>query len=228
MQLLHFGIKKLPHIQEYGVLAETFAHDVADELQRLEEMVVNEPQLALKGFEASLPLFVLQNDPHIHARALRGMGYGDYLVGNSMAAASKLMQAKTLFEQVVDTRQVVGTLLEIGHAFLELGDLEEALNSYENARTQGKSIDYFQGMRTAQRHLGRVLLEFGHFDKALEQFQASTPKPIASDTDRRDLAWTQLYVSRAQLGLYKRDSDVPLANAAYKLSERVRDRRAHV
>ena len=211
----------MPHISDYGGLSETLSYDVANELQRLEEMVVTEPQLALKDLEALLPLFVLQNDPHLHARALRAMGYGDYLVGNSIAAASKLAQAKTLFEQSKDLQQIIGTLVELGHAFFELGDLDQALSSYESARAQAKSIDYLRGLRTTERHLGRVLLEFGHFDKAFEHFQASTPQPITSDADRRDLAWTQLYISRAQLGLYKRDGDAALANTAYKLSERV-------
>ena len=118
-------------------------------------------------------------------------------------------------------QQIIGTLVELGHAFFELGDLDQALSSYESARAQAKSIDYLRGLRTTERHLGRVLLEFGHFDKAFEHFQASTPQPITSDADRRDLAWTQLYISRAQLGLYKRDGDAALANTAYKLSERV-------
>jgi putative nucleotidyltransferase with HDIG domain len=211
----------LPHIQEYGALSETLTHDVADELQRLEEMVTTEPQVALKDLEALLPLFVLRNDPHLHARAFRTIGFANYLLGNSMVAAPQLAQARTLFEQTNDSQQITGTSVELGHAFLELGDLEEALNSYENARAQAKTVNYLQGMRTAQRHLGRVLLEFSHFDRALEQFQASAPRPIATDIDRRDLAWTQLNIARAQFGLSKRDDDVALANTALKLSERV-------
>jgi putative nucleotidyltransferase with HDIG domain len=202
-------------------LSETLTHDVADELQRLEEMVTTEPQVTLKDLEAFLPLFVLRNDLHLHGRALRAMGFANYLLGNSMVAAPQLSQARTLFEKTKDSQQIIGTLVELGHAFFELGDLDEALNSYENARAQAKTVNYLRGMRTAQRHLGRVLLEFGHLEKALEQFQASTPQPIVSDADRRDLAWTQLDIAQGQFGLYKRDGDIALVNTALKLSERV-------
>jgi putative nucleotidyltransferase with HDIG domain len=204
-----------------GGVSETLTFDIANELQRLEEMVITEPQLALKDLEAALPLFVLQNDPLLHAKALRTMGFANYLMGNPMVAAPQLAQARTIFERTSDVHQIVGTLLELGHTFLELGDLEKALNHYENALIQAKNADYFKGMRMAQRNLGRILLEFGHFDKAIEQFQASVPRPIASDAMRRELTWTQLGIARAQLGLYKHKKDSAFANNALKLTDRV-------
>lgn len=184
-------------------------------------MVVTEPQIALRDLEAFLPLFISQNDPQLHARALRAMGFADYAVGNPMTAAPKLTQAKTIFEQANDINSAVATLVDLGHIFMELGDLEEALNSYANARDQAKTIDYHRGIHTAQRHIGCVLLEFGYFDKALEQFQESSPKSTNSETDRKAQAWSQLFIARAQLGLFKRDNDTALANTAQKLIERV-------
>jgi putative nucleotidyltransferase with HDIG domain len=184
-------------------------------------MVLSEPQIALRDLEAFLPLFVSQNDLRLHARALRAMGFADYMMGNPMIAAPKLTQAITLFEQINDPQQIIGTLVDLGHIFMELGDLEEALTSYANARDQAKTIDYQRGIYTAQRHIGCVLLEFGYFDKALEQFQESSPKSVTSEADRKAQAWSQLFIARAQLGLFKREHDTALANTAQKLIERV-------
>jgi putative nucleotidyltransferase with HDIG domain len=202
-------------------VSETLSFDVANELQRIENMDVNDARIVIQDLEALRPLILMQSNLGFHARSMRALGYANYCLGNSMLAAPQLAQAKTLFEQINETQQIVGTLVELGHAFFELGDLEQTLSSYEEARTKAKSIDYIRGMRVTQKHLGRVLLEFGYFDKAIEQFHNSTPQPVKSDADRNSLAWSQLYVSRAQLGFYKRDSDLASANTAEKLSERV-------
>jgi putative nucleotidyltransferase with HDIG domain len=194
---------------------------VATELQRIEELDTNEAHVVLRDLEVLLPLIVTQNDPHLHARALRILGYANHCIGNVMIAAPQLVQAKTLFEQAEDFTLVTGTLLDVGDTFFELGDLEEAINNFENALNQAKTIHYLKGMRVAQRHLGRVLQELGHFEKALEQFQESAPRPNSSNSDRNELAWIHLGIARAQLGLYKRDGDIALANTALKLSERV-------
>jgi putative nucleotidyltransferase with HDIG domain len=184
-------------------------------------LVLTEPQIALRDLEAFLPLFISQNDPQLHARALRAMGFADYVVGDPMTATPKLTQAKTIFEQANDIFSAIATLVDLGHIFMELGDLEEALNSYANARDQAKTIDSPRATYMAQRHIGRVLLEFGYFDKALEQFQESSPKSVTSEADRKAQAWSQLFIARAQLGLFKRDDDTALANTAQKLIERV-------
>ncbi len=149
------------------------------------------------------------------------MGFADYAMGNPMTATPKLTQAQTIFEQANDVHSAVGTLVDLGHVFMELGDLEEALSSYANARDQAKTIDHHRATHTAQRHIGCVLLEFGYFDKALEQFQESSPKSVTSEADRKAQAWSQLFIARAQLGLFKRDDDSTLANTAQKLIERV-------
>jgi putative nucleotidyltransferase with HDIG domain len=190
-------------------------------LQRLEEIVTTEPHIALRDLEAFLPLFVLQNNSLLYAKALRATGFANYMVGNSMAAAPKLSQAKTLFEEIDDTQAAIATLVDLGHVFTELGDLEEALTSYEDARSKAKAINYLRGARTAQRHIGRILLELEYFEKALEQFQESSPKPTTSETDRKAQAWSQLYIARAQLGRYKYNQDIALANIAKKMIERI-------
>jgi putative nucleotidyltransferase with HDIG domain len=216
-----FAINTLPHNSQYGVLSDTLSLDVTAELQRIEAMDANEAQTVLQELEVLFPLILLQNDPHLHARSLRTSGYANYCIGKSIVAAPQIAQAKTLFEQTNDLMQVVNTKIDLGHIFLELGDLEEALNSYESALSQAKSIGYSRVIRIARRNLGRVLLEFGHFDRALEQFQASTPHPISSDSDRKELAWIHLYTARAQLDIYKNCTDVAFVNTAHKLAERV-------
>jgi putative nucleotidyltransferase with HDIG domain len=214
-------IDTLTHISQYGGLSETLTFDIADELQRIEEMEATEARIILRDLEVVLPLILMQKNPHLHARSLRMSGYANYCIGNSMIASPQLTQAKTIFEREEDFVLVTGTLLDLGHAFLELGDLEEALNNYKNALDRAKTINYSKGIRMAQRHLGRALLEFGHFEKALSQFQTSTPHPISSDSDRIELAWNQHNTARAQLGLYKHTNDPAFANAALKLAERV-------
>jgi putative nucleotidyltransferase with HDIG domain len=211
----------LLHNQQYGALSETLVFDVAHELQRIEEMDANEAQTALRELEVLLPLVVMQNDSALYARALRTLGFANHCIGNSIVAAPQLAQAKTLFEQTKDFTLVTGTLLDLGHTFFELGDLEQALNNYERALDQAKMIRYHKGVRMAQRSLGRVLLEFGQFEKALEQFQTSAPLSISSESDRKELAWIQLNTARAQFGLYRNKSDVAFANNALKLTERV-------
>jgi putative nucleotidyltransferase with HDIG domain len=214
-------IDTLTHTSHYGVLAETLTFDVAEELQRIEEMDANEPRIVLRDLEALLPLVAMQNDIHLHARLLRALGFANHCNGNHMIAASQMAQAKTMFDQTNDLTLSTGSLLDLGHIFLELGDLEEALNNYENALEKAKSAQYPKGVRMAKRHLGRVLLEIGQFEKALEQFRTSAPRPIHSNSDRKELAWVQLNTARAQFGLYKYNGDMAFANTAYKLTERV-------
>ena len=215
------NIKTLPPNSQYGVLSETLAFDVTTELQRIEGMSANESQTVIRDIESLLPLIILQNDPHLHARSLRALGYANYCVGNSRVAAPQLVQAKTLFEQTKDPTQITGTLRDLGHVFLELGDLEKALNSYELALTQAQTANQPKGMRLAQRNLGRVLIEFGHFDKAILHFKASLPYPVTSDIARNELIWTQLGIARAQLGQYKLANNSQLSNSGYKLVERI-------
>jgi putative nucleotidyltransferase with HDIG domain len=214
-------IKTSPHISQYEVLSETLTIDVATELQRIEEMDLNKAQVVLRDIEVLLPLIFVQNDPHLYARALRIQGFANHSIGESIVATPQLTQAKTLFEQQKDFVLVTGTLLDLGSAFFELGDLEEALNNFSGALNQAKIVKYHKGIRMAQRHLGRVLLEFKHFEKALEQFQTSMPSSISSESDRRELAWIQFYTSRAQFGLYKQKKEVKFANNSIKLTERV-------
>jgi putative nucleotidyltransferase with HDIG domain len=214
-------IKTLPHISQYGVLSETLTLDVATELQRIEGMDANEAQVVLRDLDVLLPLVIMQNDPHLHARALRTLGYANYCIGNSIIAAPYLVQAKTIFEKLEDFTQSTGCSLDLCYTFFELGDLEQALNTCENALNKAKTVKYPKGIRMAQRHLGRILVEFGQLEKALEQFQTSIPHTISSDSDRKELAWTQLDTARAQLGIYKTNNDAAFANNAYKLTERV-------
>jgi putative nucleotidyltransferase with HDIG domain len=214
-------IDTLAQTSQYGALSETLTFDIADELQRIERMGAMEAKTILRDLEVLLPLVLMQKNSHLHARSLRMSGYANYCIGNSMIAAGQLTQAKTIFEREKDFFLVTGTLLDLGHAFLELGDLEEALNNYKNALDQAKIINYSKGIRMAQRHLGRALIEFEHFEKALVQFQTSIPDPITSDSDRNELAWNQHNTARAQLGLYKHKNDTAFANAALKLTERV-------
>jgi putative nucleotidyltransferase with HDIG domain len=214
-------IKTSPHISQYGVLSETLTFDVAIELQRIEEMDLNKAQIVLRDIEVLFPLIVMQNDPHLYARALRIQGFANHSIGESIIAAPQLAQAKTLFEQQKDFVLVTGALLDLGSTFFELGDLEEALNNFSSALVQAKAVKYHKGIRMAQRHLGRVLLEFKHFEKALEQFQTSMPSSVSSESDRRELAWIHFYTSRAQFGLYKQKNEVVFANNSIKLTERV-------
>jgi putative nucleotidyltransferase with HDIG domain len=211
----------LPNNLQYGDLSETLTLDVVTELQRIEELDASEAQIVLRDLEILLPLIIMQNDPHLHARTLRTLGFAYYCIGNSIVAAPHIVQAKILFDQQEDFVQSTNCLLDLCYVFFELGDLEKALNTCENALEVAKTISYFKGIRIAQRHLGRILIEFGQFSKALEQFQISTPRPVSSDSDRKELAWTQLDTARAQLGFYKNIGDVAFADNAHKLTERV-------
>jgi putative nucleotidyltransferase with HDIG domain len=214
-------IETLPPISNHGVLSETLTFDIASELQRIEGMDAAEAQTALRDLDVLLPLVIMQNDPHLHARTLRTLGYAHYCIGNSIAAAPYLVQAKTLFEQSENHIESTGCLLDLCLTFLELGDLQEALNTCENALEKAKAIKDLKGIRVGQRHLGRILLEFKQIEKALEQFQSSIPHPVSSESDRKELAWAQIYTARTQLGIFKINNEVAFANSAYKLTERV-------
>jgi putative nucleotidyltransferase with HDIG domain len=214
-------IDTLSPISDHGVLSETLTFDVVSELQRIEGMDTAEAQVALRDLDILLPLVIMQNDSRLHARTLRTLGYAHHCIGNSIVAAPYLVQAKTLFEQSEDHTESIGCLLDLCITFFELGDLQEALNTCENALEKAKIIKDFKGVRVGQRHLGRILLEFKQFEEALEQFRTSIPHPISSNSDRMELAWVQIHTARAQLGIYKINNEVAFANSAYKLTERV-------
>ena len=184
-------------------------------------MDASDSQNILRDVEVLLPLILVQNDAFLKAKSLRIIGFTNYCIGNLVEAAQKLIQAKIIFEEINDLVQQAGTLLDLGHTFFDLGDFQEAFNSYENSLSKAKLANYAHGVRTARRHLGRVLLEYKYFDNALEQFQASAPKSVTSEADRRALAWSQLFIARAQHGLYRFQDDIAFAQAALKLTERV-------
>ena len=101
--LLKFAvIETLPHTSQYGVLSETLTLDVASELHRIEGMGANEAEIILRDLEILLPLVVMQNDPHLHARSLRILGFANYCIGNSAIATPYLVQAKAIFEKLED------------------------------------------------------------------------------------------------------------------------------
>ncbi len=193
---------------------------------------LQEAQKALSKVEDQLEHF---QDTRIEATffMLRGIIY--YFEGTYAKAVADLFQAIPRYEALGDPTTVGSCYLNIGANYVELNNLDQALNYYQKGLDVYKKMEYEKGIAMATGNMGQIFGLKNEFDKALEYYNLSlqvNEKYDYKEEAREDL--NNIGVLYEKKGEFKKaleyhrnslnlaellDSDWGIANSKYNLAQ---------
>ncbi len=175
--------KRSPEAMDYAAGALTLAQEQHDRPRegRLANLIGNiytdtlrDPEQATLFFNSALEICRETNNPYEEAWTLWGMGGLAMLVDDYALALQRLAEARQIAENIGATLQVGWDIYHSGDAWYCLGNFEEAITCYQNARKIFKASDHVRGKIRADISLGVALITQGQLTEAKEHLDRAT------------------------------------------------------
>jgi CHAT domain-containing protein/tetratricopeptide (TPR) repeat protein len=170
-----------------GAASSSYATQPPDGLETLlaeGEAAVNagNGKLALARFEAVLPLAEKSGDDGLLARALAGLGWGQWAAGQYEASLKSRARAVDLFRARADVRRTTVTLKGLGETYYAMGRYDDAIAQFELALESNRARPDPVQEGLILSNLGSTYRSQGKLDLAEETLQRAT-SVLRSTTD---------------------------------------------
>ena len=134
----------------------------------LPEIIQSDPLKALKSILEARALFVHQDDMFHVAKLAQLEGQCNFYLARYVEALKATYQALDLFEKLETYPQIIACQIELGAAYMHLGDFPDCIEWFELALTNSKKHNRPKGIYTSLSNIRDVEMKLGNFEQALK------------------------------------------------------------